>query len=349
MKILSFIPHLNITPAGVTIYTGYKNAFTKLGHEYKFMTAADNQEKIYKEYIPDILFTSFNKYILKYLDLDLLKNQKNNGMKVFVNTPFWTSPLDNRINESASLSKNTEYINLIKSGDFGDVYYNISEPEDLRMKGFEKATGYKHITMPLAVDSQINFYEYDEKFKADISYIGTNLPGKREFFKQNVFPLKSKYDVKLYGQDWTLIDKTKNFARKVSQYFNIPYIKNIHKLPLMLEDERKIYSSSTISINVHEDYQKKYGSDCNERTFKIPACGGFEITDDVACIRKYFKAGKEIVIAENRDDWFDKVHYYLKYPEKREKIVDLGRKRVLKDHTYYNRVDSFVKIYDRLE
>ena len=80
---------------------------------------------------------------------------------------------------------------------------------------------------------------------------------------------------------------------------------------LELEDEGRIYKSSTISVNIHEDYQREFGGDCNERTFKIPLCGGLEITDDVACIRKYFKEGEEIIIAKNKDDWIEKIDYYI--------------------------------------
>jgi spore maturation protein CgeB len=118
---------------------------------------------------------------------------------------------------------------------------------------------------------------------------------------------------------------------------------------LKLEDERKIYSSSIISLNIHENYQKKFGGDCNERTFKIPACGGFEITDYVKCIGKYFKDGKEIIMAKNKDDWFDKIDYYIKNPEKRISIIENGRKVVMRKHTYHNRVKQLIKLYEKIE
>lgn len=350
MRVIYHIPSLDTIYAGRTIYAGYRHACEDLGHTFMPFTASDNQQEIFDRFQPDILITSLNNYNLKYLDIAGIEKQRKKGMKVFVNTPFWNSPLSKlRINEAPGLSENKEYVELIQSGKFGDAYYNICEPEDARMDGFERATGYKHHTILLAADKNLHFPEYSEKFKADISYIGTYLPEKREFIRSHVFPLRDKYDVRLYGQDWTVGDRIKGFTQKVGQYFNIPYVRSLQKPKLQLEDERRIYASSLVSINIHEDYQKKFRGDCNERTFKVPACGGFEITDDVACIRKYFKEDEEIVIAKDRDDWFQKIDYYIKNPEKRLPIIEAGRKRVLEEHTYHNRVEQMISIYNSLK
>lgn len=349
MKILFFVPHLNTIYAGRTIYNAYKNAFTDMGHDFQFMTAEDDQQKVYEEFSPDIIFTSLNSYILRFIDLETLRKEKRKGAKVFVNTPFWKSPFGlSRINETSSLSSNEKWINLIKSGNYGDVYYNATEGDDERMEGFEKALGYKHFTIPLAADRLSIYPEYTDRFSADISYIGTYLPEKRTFIREQVFPLRPKYNLKLYGQDWTLGDRMLGLLSKTGKYFNFPYLKDVQKPKLQLDDERKIYSSSTISINIHEDYQKKYGGDCNERTFKIPLAGGFQITDDVKCIRKYFEDGKEIIVAKDKSDWFEKIDYYMKNKDKRNSIIEAGRRKVLREHTYHNRVESLISIYRSL-
>lgn len=228
------------------------------------------------------------------------------------------------------------------------MFFNPFEQGDPRMEGFEKATGYKHTTILLAADKTILYPEFNERFTADISYIGTYLPEKRKFIEDYVYPLRDQYIVRLYGQDWTGKDRVLGMVQKGGQYFNLPVLRSIQKPKLELEDERRIYNSSTISINIHEEYQKRFGGDCNERTFKIPLAGGFEISDDVACIRKYFKDGKEIVIAGNKKQWFEKIKYYIKHPEKRLPIIQAGRKKVLAEHTYHNRVDQILNIYSTI-
>lgn len=343
------MPNIHTIYAGRTIYNGYKNAFTDLGFKFETLTPSDDIKKKFCEFEPDIFFTGLSNYFLKYLDLNLIKEQKERGMKVFVSMPIWNSPVSKlRINETPSLSQDIEHINLIKSGEFGDVYYNVCEQNDKRMNGFEEITGYKHYTIPLAADKIILKSEYDEKFQSDISYIGTYLPAKRDFFKKCVFPLKKRYNLKLYGQDWDFFDQMLGWIQRGGQYFNLPYLRSIRKPRLKLEDEGKIYNSSLISINIHEDYQREFGGDCNERTFKIPFCGGFEITDDVACIRKYFKEGEEIIIAKNEKEWFEKIDYYIKHPEKRLPIIEAGRKRVMAEHTYHNRVEKIISIYNQI-
>ncbi len=349
-KFLFHVPHLNTIYAGRTIMNGYRSAILDLGHQFEFMTADTKDQDVFLDtYKPDMLFISLNKYPLKYLDLKALKKAQKNGTKVFVNTPFWRSPISkSRINEASSLSEDKALLELILKQKIGDIYYNVCEQNDLRMDGFEKTTGIVCHTVSLAADKIVLKGVYDKKFKADISFIGTNLPQKKEYFKQTLFPLKRKYDLKLYGQDWYLSDKILGWIQRGGQYFNIPILKNAQKPKVDLKDEAKIYKSSLISVNIHEDYQRKFGGDCNERTFKIPLSGGFEITDNIQCIKKYFVEGKEIIIAENKKDWFDKIDYYYRNPEKRIPIIETGMARVLKEHTYHNRVEQLINLLEGL-
>lgn len=348
LKILYHIPFSNTIYAGRTIYHGYKNAFIDMGHEFRTWTALDDVEEVLDLYEPDILMSGFGTYSLKYIDLPRVKKHKDRGMKVFVSAPFWKSPLSKlRINENPSLCENAEHIDIIKQG-YGDVYYNVCEQGDERMEGFEETLGYKHHTIPLAADKTMIYPEFNQRFKADISFLGTNLPEKRPFFMERVYPLAKEYDLKLYGQDWTTKDKLIGYTQKFGQYFNIPGLRSVQKPKIQLEEERQIYSSATISLNIHEEYQRRFGKDCNERTFKIPLCDGFEIVDDVECIRKYFKEGEEMVIAKDKDDWYDKIRFYMNKPEERKKIANAGKKRVLESHTYHNRVDTLIELYKEL-
>ena len=346
MTIVYHIPFLGTLSAGRTIYYGYKNAFEDLGHIFFPFTVENDLEEFLDTHQPDIFITSTHFYHQKFLNFTILKKHRDRGMKVFVNTSFWNSPIHkSRINEGNALKDDTKTIKLIKNGEYGDIFYNVVEQGDFRMEGFEEMTGYKHHTIPLAVDSiTLKNAEKQDKFIADISFVGTYLAQKRDFFNEYVFPLKKSYHLKLYGQDWTKLDRTLGFIQKIGQYFDISQLKSIRKPQLQLEDEGSIYASSIISINVHEDYQRKYGGDCNERTFKIPFCNGFEISDDVDCIHKYFKVGEEIIVAENKQDWFDKIDYYIKNPDKQLDIIKKGRARVGKDHTYHNRASTILKL-----
>lgn len=349
IKILYHLPNPNTIYAGRTIYYGYKHAFEDLGHQFKALSPEDNAFELFSEFKPDIFLTSVGPLTFRYLDLVLLKKVKKRGTKVFVNVPFWNSPMSRfRINEVQSLSSNKEWVKLISSNSFGDVYFNICEQNDEKMHGFEKTTGYKHHTVLLAVDKTIPQPKFSEEFASDISFIGTYLPGKQEFIKKHVFPLMKKYKVKLYGRDWTLANRLSNFVQKIGQYYNIPIVKEINKFKPTIEEEREIHFSSTIALNIHEDYQKTNIGEFNERTFKIPASGGFEIVDNVPILKKYFKEDQDIVIGHNTNDWFSKIEYYLQNPNRRRSIIDAGRKKVLEHHTYHNRVEQLLSLYHKL-
>ncbi len=350
MKILYHMPSLSTLSAGRTIYFGYKHAFEDLGHAFYTLTSAENQKEEFERISPDIFISSLSDYSLKFLDITAYNKQRKKGMRAFMSTHAWNSPISRtRLNEPSSLKNQLKKVEAIKRNELGDVFFNPFEQGDKRMEGFKIITGYDHTTILLAADRIILYPEIDKRFTADISFIGTYLPDKRNYFKDFVFPLKKNYDLKLYGQDWTPLDRLIGIAQKGGQYLNIPILRSIQKAKLRLEDERKIYASSVISINIHEEYQRKFGGDCNERTFKIPLAGGFEITDDVACIRKYFVEGKEIVIAGNKADWFDKIAYYMKNPDKRKPIIEAGKKKVLNEHTYHNRVAQIVDIYSTIK
>lgn len=349
MNILYYMPSLNSITFNRPNYFGYKNAFIDMGHNFRPLTAEDHQEKVFAEFKPEIFFTSISQYYLKFLNLDLLKKYKKKGLKIFVHTPFWKSPMSKlRINEVPSLSKNKDWVNLIKSGNYGDVYYNICEQDDPRMTGFTKTTGYPCHTVLLAADKTQCAEKFSETYSADISFIGTYLPEKRDFMKKYLFPLAKKYKLKLYCQDLTLLDRSLNFILKVGQYFNIPLLKSFKKNNVTFKEERQIFRSSTICVNIHENYQKKFGRDFNDRTFKIPLYGGFEVTDEVKSMHKYFKNGVDIVIAKNGDEWLEKIDYYLKYPEKRLPIIKAGQQNILSHHTYHHRVKQFLDIYNKI-
>lgn len=346
MKVLYQSPSLQTIYAGRTIHNGYRNAFLSLGHEFRFFTADEDFQELMESFRPDVFITATHRYYQRFIDHAYLSECRTNGLFVMVWLDPWQSGISaSRINEAGSLKNNRHLRHLIEQNKLGDAYLSGIEHGDERMDGFEREMGVPYHTLPLAADHTMIYSETAEQYRADVSFIGTYLPQKRRIFREQVFPLGNKYDLRLYGQDWTFFSRLKGWGQRAGQYFNIPVLRSLQKPSLGLEDERKIYASSLVSINIHEDYQRRFGGDCNERTFKVPLAGGFEITDDVNCIRKYFKAGEEIVIAENTADWFEKIDYYIRNPDKRLAIIEAGLKRVQAEHTYVHRAQQLLAIY----
>jgi hypothetical protein len=344
LKILYHIPSLESVYATRFIYEGYKDAFLELGYEFRPLTSRDNIKDVLAEYNPNIFISSLNRYTLKFLDLELLNTYRKKGLVYFNQIGLWNLSFDQF--GSQSLQSQKGFVALIKKGLAGDIFFNWYQQDDPAMDGFSKTTKFPFHTILLASNPKKYYFEYDDKYASDISFVGSYLPEKRKFINERIIPLKKKYTLSVYGSDWTIGNRALGYIQKLGQYFNIDPLKKIRRIGLSLDDERKVYSSSIISLNVHEDHQRKYGSDFNERTFKILSCGGFEICDNVHVLRRYFSE-KELIIGENKNDWFEKIDYFYRNPEKRLPIIKAGKNKVLKHHTYVNRVKQIIKIYEK--
>jgi hypothetical protein len=342
MRVLYQIPSTETVYAARFIYEGYKDAFEDLGHSFRPLTARDELRATLDEFRPDILISSLNFYNLRFLDLDVLREYRNRGLVLFNQIRPWKRQASQP--GASALSENPELIKLIKSGLAGDVFFHYMEQDDPSMDGFAQGTGYPFHTVLLAANTRKFFPDQDPAFAADISFVGSYLPDKREFLRRHVLPLRGKYRVRLYGSDWTLRDRALGYVQKAGQFLNIEPLKHVRGLKLGLEDERKVYATSAISLNAHEEHQRQYGGDFNERTLKIIASGGFEICDWVKVLRRYFDE-TELVMAGGTDDWFDKIEHYMRHPEQRVPIIEAGRRKVLAQHTYHNRVDQLLGIH----
>lgn len=343
MRILYHIPSLDSIYAHRTIYHGYRNAFLDLGHEFRPFTLDDRLEDVLREYRPDLFISASHPYYRRQIDYGMLRRWRDEGLFVVIKIDFWRSPLSaGRINEAPSLKDESRIVDMIGRGEMGDAFIHVVEADDPRMEGFTATTGRRFETVPLAADRIALAPAVDPRFVADVSYIGTALPEKRTFFRDHVFPLRRQFSLRIYGQDWSRADRALGWVQRAGQYFNIKPLARIRKPRLRLEDEARIYASSTVSINVHEEYQRLYGGDCNERTFKIPLCGGFEVVDQVSCLDRYFVRGTELTIAATPAEWVEMVQHYARHPEERAPIIEAGRQRVLRDHTYHSRAGQLL-------
>ncbi len=339
-------------PYPTTIYAaryvtlGFENAFRSLGHHVVELTPGVDLGRFLEEHRPDVLITASHFLYRKGLDYELLGEwRRSRGLVVLTKIDFWNSPIGRgRVNEAPSMSEDAEAKRLIRAGLLGDRYFHVTAQGDERMDGFEKFAGQGYATVPLAADAHSLKPELDPRFEADVSFIGTYLPQKRKYLDEWLRPLGESHDLKIYGQDWTRRERWLGWVTKAGQYYNVPVVKRLQSPPLLPGDEARIYASSKVLVNLHEDYQRRFGGDCNERTFKIPFCGGLEICDDVACVRDYFVDGKEIVIATSRDDWFDKVAYYLERRDEARAIGEAGRGRALAAHTYERRAQQLIDL-----
>ncbi len=100
-------------------------------------------------------------------------------------------------------------------------------------------------------------------------------------------------------------------------------------------DLNYFYNVSKINFNITSTQMRNA---VNQRVFDVPASGGFLLTDYKRQIEGLLEIGEEVVCYREREEIPELVKFYLKHDSLREKIVHLGRKRILEEHTYTQRL-----------
>lgn len=338
MKILHQINYIGGLGADRWIGSGFKDAFEELGHQFFWWTSEQKLKDRLEEIWPDILMIGQNK--LTRNNLPVLLEARKRGMRVVVRVDSF-------------FDRDPEVKDSLVNHDPADVYYG--EVEDPWMDNFKKTTGKPYVIIANAANPKYHFPARPvKKYECDIVFLGAMMPSKKEVFKILLLPLKKKYNVRIYGPNWTLKDNLMRLAalasREIGLYGASQWISEM-RLTIPPEEENQLYSSAKICVNIHERGEHiKDHVILNERTFKIPACGGFEICDFVPPLRRYFMED-EMVMADYRkcdwvEDWFQKIDYYLKHDAERKAIRERGTARALRDHIYSNRVHQIFEILD---
>lgn len=80
----------------------------------------------------------------------------------------------------------------------------------------------------------------------------------------------------------------------------------------------------------------------NQRVFDVPASGGFLLTDHQKAIGELFEIGKEVITYRDKEEIPELVRFYLDNPEARRGVAERGRERVLREHTYKQRLERII-------
>ena len=82
----------------------------------------------------------------------------------------------------------------------------------------------------------------------------------------------------------------------------------------------------------------------NQRVFDVPACGAFLLTDARAQMERLFEPGREVAVYRSAEEIAPLVERYLAEPEARQAMARAGRRRVLAEHTYPQRIRTLFDV-----
>ena len=348
-----FLPFENTVGADFWIYKGWENSCKNLKIDFKLLLSKDSFYDSVNIYNPDILFIQ-HKFGFRGKNLEqkikALSHFKKKKIKVFLAVDWFES--------GPELTTESD-LNIFRNEDIAHIYFG--EREEDSMIEFENSAKQKYYKIPNSADKNFHFpTQVYEKYKYDIVFLGAKLPKKKYFFEEILIPLKEKYNVGIFGPYWTIQDNIKRISAKIARNFGLDKINEIindSRVSIKYEDENKLYSSSKICLNYHEkenedvkNNQKNintYHKILNQRAFKIPACGGFQLIDNLDYINKYFESD-ELISCNDPKDWFKKIDYYIRDDEARLKILKKSIKRAHKDHMYENRIKLILKLANKI-
>lgn len=132
-----------------------------------------------------------------------------------------------------------------------------------------------------------------------------------------------KFDTRLYSyQHSEIIKKVKQYP-KVDYYTEMP----------------KIFACSKINLNPS---LRIIQTGIPLRAFDIMGAGGFLLSNHQEELLELFENEKEMVVYESMEEAIDKIDFYLKHGEMREKIALNGKKKTWEKHSLQDRLEKIL-------
>jgi len=212
--------------------------------------------------------------------------------------------------------------------DFFAVIQKDEFAEALQAVGVEN-----HLYLPLAAQPNVHkrlelSAPEQRKFGSDVSFMGAGYPNRRMAFRD-----LTRFDFKLWGTDWD------------GDAILAPYVQ-LAGARISPEDCVRIYNAAKININLHSSTQARElvtgGDFVNPRTFEVAACGGFQLVDRRSLMAELF-AEDELAVFDSMEELLPRIEHYLAHPEERDAVAMRGRARVLRDHTYAQRMQALLE------
>ena len=110
-------------------------------------------------------------------------------------------------------------------------------------------------------------------------------------------------------------------------------------------DHAAFYSSNWLTLNLNREAMRRYGWAPSTRLFEAAASGACIVSDTWPGLESLLEPDTEVLLARTRDDVLR--HLEAVGPERRARIGQAARARVLREHTYAHRAAQLGAALDR--
>lgn len=259
-----------------------------------------------RRFNPDLLFVNYGEW----LPLGALRRtkQESGALSVVWFTDFpGSSTYRNRVLEVAPHYD----LVAVQSRDMATV--------------LEQSAGIRSFWLPAAADPSIHF-PLDIPVKNEVWFIGSWYPRREELLQA-----LDGYPLHVAGPGWENASHLKGAS--------------IHPGGQKPETIREVCSSAAINLSIHlcEGWGRVEFTQAGPRVFEILACRGFMLSDRVGDLDELLTEGTHYAGFCSTGELRERVDYYLRQPEERERIAQSGFECVLSQHTYEERVRNLME------
>lgn len=106
------------------------------------------------------------------------------------------------------------------------------------------------------------------------------------------------------------------------------------------EELTLIYNISLFNLDIGRLYQLDI---VTMRVFDILASGGFALVEYAEELPDLFDVGREIIAWQDARELLEFTLHFLEHPEQRLDVIQAGRARVLREHTFHHRLETIVQ------
>lgn len=173
-----------------------------------------------------------------------------------------------------------------------------------------------------AVHRPVSLADHERKvFSAPVTYLGA-----WGYFQQEWLAPLAAHGLKIFGGLWHHLPPRHPLRKCVNPYRGWG------------GEMAKACAGATVVVNLT---RAEHGCLHTMKTFEIPACGGFMLSNRSAEQEEFFRAGLEAAYFDTREEMLDKVAYYTHHSSERERIRLAGLNAV-KPHTYEARARTLL-------
>ena len=198
---------------------------------------------------------------------------------------------------------------VIQTGELWDHVFESAEScaDRVRSHGIESSW------LPFAAPDGFVPWPQATEPKWDVIYIGSAYGKKEARFQELLAPTIANANFFLagYGREYGPLD-----------HYRHPHF----------------YARANVCVHVTVPEEAHEYKSPGLRVMETMACKKLLITDHWRGVEDVFDVGRELVVADNADDFLSMVRYYIAHPAEREKIATAGFENVNANHRYINRM-----------